>query len=153
MVDVPGHNATMGRNYGKLQLTLKSASIPVLCIVLFIYMYYFVNVILHFSHEDFALLKEIMMIDREDEKIEFFLESEHGFQLCLHQRNFPGGRSILKNVTNAILGSRRVILLLSRLYFHVFVGHKPNESKFHTHGCDWILLQYIIISLNQHISS
>ena len=56
-----------------------------------------------------------MMIDESDQKNNLYLESEHGFQLCLHQRNFLVGASILKNVTNAIIGSRRVILLLSRL--------------------------------------
>ena len=43
-----------------------------------------------------------------------FLEEEHGFLLCLHLRNFIAGTSIVTNITNAILGSRRVILLLSR---------------------------------------
>ncbi len=62
-----------------------------------------------FSADDTAQMKEIMMTDRG----EHFLE-ELGFLLCLHLRNFIAGTSILTNITNAILGSRRVILLLSR---------------------------------------
>ncbi len=68
----------------------------------------------YFSADDTAALKE-MMPNNEGGVEHMYLEKEHGFLLCLHLRNFIAGTSILTNITNAILGSRRVILILSRL--------------------------------------
>ena len=66
-----------------------------------------------FSVDDTAAMKELMTTI-EDGTEHMYLEKEHGFLLCLHLRNFIAGTSIITNITNAILGSRRVILILSR---------------------------------------
>ncbi len=68
------------------------------------------------SADDNAAMKEIMTT-KEDETEHMYLEKEHGFLVCLHLRNFIAGTSIITNITNAILGSRRVILILSRFVF------------------------------------
>ncbi len=68
---------------------------------------------LYSSADDTAALKEMMIVIDDDKEYQY-LEREHGFLLCLHLRNFIAGTSIITNITNAILGSRRVILILSR---------------------------------------
>ena len=43
-----------------------------------------------------------------------YLETEHGFMLCIHNRNFLAGVSIISNIANAVDKSRRMIMMLTR---------------------------------------
>ncbi len=43
----------------------------------------------------------------------YLLEEEHGFELCVHSRNFIGGTAIATNITHAVRLSRRMIILLT----------------------------------------
>ncbi len=44
----------------------------------------------------------------------FLLEEYHGFELCVHSRNFLAGIPITTNIANAVRVSRRTIALLTR---------------------------------------
>ncbi len=44
---------------------------------------------------------------------EYVLERDHGFELCVHSRNFQAGIPIMANITNAVRLSRRTIVLLT----------------------------------------
>ncbi len=41
------------------------------------------------------------------------LEDRHGFEICDHERDFIGGRTIADNIEHAIMHSRRMIVLLT----------------------------------------
>ncbi len=45
------------------------------------------------------------------------MEVDHGFRLCLHERDFLAGYSILDRISNAVVKSRKVIFILSRCDF------------------------------------
>ncbi len=42
------------------------------------------------------------------------LEEDHGFDLLLHHRDFLIGARIMDNIEEAVRGSRRMIMLLSK---------------------------------------
>ena len=42
------------------------------------------------------------------------LEDEHCLRLCLHERDFTPGRPIAENIIQAIMNSRRTLILLSK---------------------------------------
>lgn len=42
------------------------------------------------------------------------LEDEHGLRLCIHERDFIPGRPIAENIIQAIMNSRRTLILLSK---------------------------------------
>ena len=42
------------------------------------------------------------------------LEDEHGLRLCFHERDFIPGRPIAENIIQAIMNSRRTLILLSK---------------------------------------
>ena len=43
-----------------------------------------------------------------------YLESELDFSLILHERDFPGGVTIIENIIQALNRSRRMIMMLTR---------------------------------------
>ncbi len=43
-----------------------------------------------------------------------YLEEEHGFQVILHERDFPGGVTIMANIVRAVERSRKMIMILSK---------------------------------------
>ena len=45
----------------------------------------------------------------------YILEEHHGFELCVHTRNFIAGIPVMQNIANAVRMSRRSIVLLTRL--------------------------------------
>ena len=45
---------------------------------------------------------------------ECYLETEHGFTLNIYERDFLVGVIIMENIRNAIVNSRRCILLITR---------------------------------------
>ena len=49
-----------------------------------------------------------------DGTLQPYLESEFDFQLLLHERDFPGGVTIIENIIQAVQRSRRMIMLLTR---------------------------------------
>ncbi len=50
----------------------------------------------------------------------YILEEEHGFELCVHSRNFIGGTAIATNITLAVQKSRRTIILLTQYVPYFF---------------------------------
>ncbi len=52
--------------------------------------------------------KDILQLTR------YILEDKHGFELCVHTRNFIGGTAIATNITLAVQKSRRTIVLLTQ---------------------------------------
>ena len=66
-----------------------------------------------FSNDDMKLMKR--MFTTEDQAYtRYILEEDHGFDLCVHSRNFLAGIPILTNISNAVRVSRRTIVLLTR---------------------------------------
>ncbi len=49
-----------------------------------------------------------------DENLELYLEQDLGFKFILHERDFPGGVTIIYNIIRAVESSRRMIVLLTR---------------------------------------
>ena len=43
-----------------------------------------------------------------------YLEELFGFSLILHERDFPGGVTIMANIINALEKSRKMIMLLTK---------------------------------------
>ncbi len=43
-----------------------------------------------------------------------YLEEEFDFNLILHERDFPGGVTIMANIVRAVDSTRRMILVLSK---------------------------------------
>lgn len=43
-----------------------------------------------------------------------YLEEEYGFSLILHERDFPGGVTIMANIINAVEKTRRMIMILTK---------------------------------------
>ena len=41
-------------------------------------------------------------------------EQEHGFMVILHERDFPGGVTIMANIIRAVDKSRKMIMVLSK---------------------------------------
>ncbi len=62
-------------------------------------------------HTDNALMKSLFMIEGS---LKPYLEEEFDFSLILHERDFPGGVTIISNIINAVESSRRMIMLLTR---------------------------------------
>ncbi len=48
-----------------------------------------------------------------EETLSPYLEEEYGFSLILHERDFPGGVTIMANIINAVEKSRRMIMILT----------------------------------------
>ncbi len=68
---------------------------------------------LHFSNEDKKIMKHIFTTKDDDER-KYILEEDHGFELCVHTRNFMAGILITTNIANAVRLSRRIIILLTQ---------------------------------------
>ena len=64
-----------------------------------------------FRNDDVAILRELFM---KDDGMTPILEEKHGFKLIIHQRDFMPGTLILANISEAILKTRRMIMLFSR---------------------------------------
>ena len=58
-----------------------------------------------YANEDGDFVKNIMVRNLED---------EHGLRLCVHERDFTPGRPIAENIIQAIMNSRRTLVLLSK---------------------------------------
>ena len=43
-----------------------------------------------------------------------YLEEEHDFKLILHERDFPGGVTIMANIVRAVERSRKMIMILTK---------------------------------------
>ena len=65
------------------------------------------------SNDDIDMMKKIFATDNPEET-RFHLEEEHGFELCVHSRNFIAGTAIATNITLALQRSRRTIILLTQ---------------------------------------
>ena len=65
-----------------------------------------------YSNDDIDVMKSIFAV-HNSEYTSFILEEEHGFELCVHSRNFLGGTAIATNIANAVQLSRRMIILLT----------------------------------------
>ena len=48
-----------------------------------------------------------------DGTLEPYLEREFDFSLILHERDFPGGVTIIQNIIHALNKSRRMIMMLT----------------------------------------
>ncbi len=48
------------------------------------------------------------------EHIQVYLEEELGFKLCIHERDFMPGTSIIGNIEDAVKHSRRTIVIVSK---------------------------------------
>ena len=64
------------------------------------------------SNDDIEMMKRIFTAG-DPQEMHFILEKDHGFELCLHSRNFLGGTAIAANIVNAVRLSRRTIILLT----------------------------------------
>ena len=49
------------------------------------------------------------------ETLSLQLEEVFGFSLVLHERDFPGGVTIMANIISAVQQSRRMIMILTKL--------------------------------------
>ncbi len=49
--------------------------------------------------------------------IQVYLEEELGFKLCIHERDFMPGTSIISNIEEAVKHSRRTIIIISKSVF------------------------------------
>ncbi len=65
-----------------------------------------------YSHTDRTLLKEVFMVG--DTLTPYLEEVDHGFKLIFHERDFPGGWTIMANIINAIKSTRKMIMLLTK---------------------------------------
>ncbi len=43
-----------------------------------------------------------------------YLEEEHGYSVILHERDFPGGVTIMAGIVRAVEQSRKMIMILSK---------------------------------------
>ncbi len=73
-----------------------------------------------FSQKDFQWVKEIFM-DNEMKR-RFNLETDYGFRLVIHERDWIAGRTIRANIMDGIENSRRIIFILSKCCF-AFLAH------------------------------
>ncbi len=53
----------------------------------------------------------------DPQETHYILEDDHGFELCVHNRNFIAGTAIATNITNAVRMTRRTIILLTEYVF------------------------------------
>ncbi len=51
------------------------------------------------------------------ETLSLQLEEVHDFSLVLHERDFPGGVTIMANIISAVQQSRRMIMVLTKSVF------------------------------------
>ncbi len=66
---------------------------------------------IHSSELDREIVKKVLMVTNTSTP---YLEAEYGFSLILHERDFPGGVTIMSNIINAVESTRRMIMLLSK---------------------------------------
>ncbi len=64
-----------------------------------------------FSYLDRKIMKKLIMVGNT---MDPYLEQEHGLSLILHERDFPGGVTIMANIIRAVERSRKMIMLLSK---------------------------------------
>ncbi len=74
----------------------------------------------------------------DEQNTQYILEKEHGFQVCVHNKNFIAGVPIATSITNAVKFSRRVIVLLTEyvlilssfivLILSSFISHSKGVS-------------------------
>ena len=65
----------------------------------------------YYRHVDRDLLRTLFMLG---DSLKPYLENIFGFKLILHERDFPGGVTIIENIIQAVSRSRRMIVLLTR---------------------------------------
>ena len=63
------------------------------------------------SHYDRAIMTKLLMME---DTLTPYLEEEYGFSLILHERDFPGGVTIMANIINAVEKTRRMIMILTK---------------------------------------
>ncbi len=66
----------------------------------------------YYSNEDAQIMRRIFTTGGPQD-ITYILEEQHGFELCVHSRNFMGGTAIATNIANAVRLSLRTIILIS----------------------------------------
>ncbi len=67
------------------------------------------------SQEDLTWILDVFMKKRQEGNTRLLdIEVDHGFKLCLHQRDFRAGCPIIHCIHQAVQQSRRVIFVLSR---------------------------------------
>ncbi|XP_063426974.1 toll-like receptor 3 [Mytilus trossulus] len=71
-----------------------------------------------------------------------FLEKQHGYKLCIHDRDFQYGRLIVDNIVENMKNSRKIVLILSESFaeskwcqFEVLLAHE----RFLEHGPDSLI--------------
>ncbi len=72
-----------------------------------------------FSEKDKRIMKEIFTYKAAGAR-QYILEEKHGFELCVHTRNFMAGILVTTNIINAVRCSRRTIILLSQYVCYFF---------------------------------
>ena len=62
------------------------------------------------------MLKKLFMVGYDNKTMgrPYLEEKENDFMLRIHTRDFYGGRTIIRNITDHIKQTRRMILLLSK---------------------------------------
>ncbi len=67
--------------------------------------------------------------------IQVYLEEELGFKLCIHERDFMPGTSIIGNIEEAVKHSRRTIVVISKQVSSFLVlGVRKIQHNFHIMG-------------------
>ncbi len=56
----------------------------------------------------------------------YILEENHGFELCVHTRNFIAGILVTRNIANAVRCSRKTIILLSQYVCYYSANEMPH---------------------------
>ena len=82
-----------------------------------------------YHHQDSDWLRQELRPRLED--------GEPRFRLCLHERDFVAGATVLDNISTAVAISRRMVLLLSRAFLNSHwcqtefreAHYKVNENK------------------------
>ncbi len=64
-----------------------------------------------YSHIDRAAMCKLFMVG---DTLDPYLEKEHDFSLVLHERDFPGGVTIMANIIRAVERSRKMIMILTK---------------------------------------
>ncbi len=65
----------------------------------------------------------------DPEETLYILEEDHGFELCVHSRNFIGGTAIATNIVNAVRMSRRTIIFLTEYVCLPLMSRLSNQLK------------------------
>ena len=69
----------------------------------------------HTRYGNLCILK-LLLIDGIPQLVEFLENTQPGLRLCLHQRDFKVGKTIVENIVSAIDTSRKVVIVLTKSY-------------------------------------